>query len=98
MAKWFCLLMAAPGVVLALSGVVVDSTDRPIEGVRVEVRTAAGTVLVVARTDSAGEFAPTLPDGSYELRIDARGFEPLSIAASASAPIRIVLRPTAVRT
>jgi Carboxypeptidase regulatory-like domain len=46
-----------------------------------------------ARTNTAGEFGPlTVPGGSYELRVNAIGFAPLSMSLTAASDTDLVIR------
>jgi len=60
----------------AITGIVTDSTQAPVPGAQVMVTNLATGAAEHTLTNSAGVFnAPSLAIGSYELRVEARGFK-----------------------
>jgi hypothetical protein len=47
-----------------------EPSARPLSGVEVQLRDAAGTIVARANADSNGEFHILVPAGQYELHID----------------------------
>lgn len=51
----------------------------PVAGAKVEVREVSTGVSRLATTDAAGRFGlPVLPSGTYDVRVDATGFSPVT--------------------
>lgn len=67
-------LWAASAPTVALRGRIVDATQAPVVGVRVQVTTASGTSLGIAFTDSEGNYALSVPLGTLTLRASRDGF------------------------
>lgn len=91
------ILLAVPGIALAqaaatraVSGVVRDTTGRPIEGVEVRVNARP-----VALTDSAGRFRIGNAGGATSLAFRRLGYEPATrtIAGTDTATIDVALVP-----
>ena len=77
----FCalLLLAAPCLAdrradAALAGVVKDQAGEPLEGVKLEVVGADGTVIGETTTDRRGELELELVAGAYKVRFSAEGY------------------------
>ncbi|MBI3682763.1 MAG: carboxypeptidase regulatory-like domain-containing protein [Acidobacteria bacterium] len=66
----------AQGANGAFTGVVMDSTDAVLAGASVSVRSIATGATRQTRTNDTGVYTiPSLPIGSYEIRIEAGGFK-----------------------
>lgn len=64
----------ASGVVV--SGIVTDSSGKPIQGASISVKNVATGQLTEAQTDSAGKYSVSdLPAGNYEISVAASEFE-----------------------
>ncbi len=62
----------------AVSGVVRDSSDRPVAAARVELESAAHAITA-RRTDATGRFAfPNVAIGHYKLTVSQNGFDSVS--------------------
>jgi hypothetical protein len=60
----------------AITGIVADPTQAPVAGAQVIVTSLATGGIVRTQTNSAGVYnAPSLPIGSYELRVETPGFK-----------------------
>lgn len=57
-----------------LRGIVHDRQHRPVEGAEIEVRGGGSAVLKAVSSDSDGEFEIDLPEGDYQVTINATGF------------------------
>ncbi|MHB1224038.1 MAG: carboxypeptidase-like regulatory domain-containing protein [Gemmatimonadaceae bacterium] len=92
-------LAAAGGrVVAGLHGVVLDTADRPIAGVRVQVqRQAERSVMDVTRDEGRFAIAPLTP-GEYLLSVRAIGYRPADFVVTVGADVQqpnyeLVLEP-----
>ncbi len=89
------LFLSVPGIAQSLRGVVTDPSGAIVPNAAIELR---GPAVRRARTGETGEFAfPALPPGTYELRVNAKGFpaairRDLAIERPTSVDIRLVLR------
>ncbi len=84
-----------------VSGIVVDPSGAVIAGASVQVRSANGTVLTRAQSDTNGSFTISgLPAGAYLLVVSHSDFDakevPVSIGAATPPPLRISLAVSAV--
>src|SRR5579859_608033 len=69
-----CLLAQTPTG--AITGIVADPTQAAVAGASVIVTNLATGGVVRAQTNSAGVYnAPSLPVGTYELRVETPGFK-----------------------
>jgi hypothetical protein len=60
----------------AITGIVADPTQAPVAGAQVIVTSLATGGIVRTQTNSAGVYnAPSLPIGTYELRVETPGFK-----------------------
>jgi hypothetical protein len=88
---------ASPGRA-AIRGAIVDAAGRPIAGVSVELRSAAGKLVVQTITDQRGRFAiATAAVGAHTLAVYRSGFRPVTqdlvLPLAAGAPLSISLVP-----
>jgi len=83
-------------------GTVVDPSGSPVTGAAVRIRKATGGTAASLRTDADGAFAVFgLTAGDYRIVVSGSGFEtkevPVTIGAETSAPLRITLAVSGVR-
>ena len=88
---------ASQSLVAGIHGVVLDTTDRPIAGVRVEVQRRPGRALLdVTRDEGRFAIAPLAP-GEYLLSVRAIGYKPadfvVTVATDARPTYELVLEP-----
>jgi len=76
----FLLCLLAPALLRAqtISGTVLDPSGAVVAGARIEITGGDLTQPVVLASDDVGRFfSPDLKPGTYSLRIEREGFEPL---------------------
>ena len=81
---------------LAVSGTVRDETRTPLEGASILFGfNGKGAPGFSAKTDSAGQFHGTLPQGSYQYHVDKPGFDSFSAGAVVSSDtfVEVTLHP-----
>lgn len=62
-----------------LSGVVVDQSGSAVTGAKVGIRNIVSNITMMVDSDSSGRFAFNgLPDGNYDVTVDAKGFQHLT--------------------
>jgi len=95
-----CALWAQTGrdadhAVRTVTGVVVDRTGAPLPQVVVEIADREGQRITTTLTNSRGEFALELPEGSYRVNAVLAGFAPLKElplkVTPANPPLRLTL-------
>jgi hypothetical protein len=85
-----------------INGTVTDSTGAAVPEARVTVRNVATNIPFSTQTTSSGDFTiPTLPVGTYQLRIEKQGFkaalrDDIIVAAGSTATVNAQLEVGAV--
>ncbi len=94
----YFLLAATPAA--AWDGTVTDASGAAVPGARVQLHSAAGSLLASVSTDAEGRYKlPGIPRGAYRLSVSAEGFAPRETAVRLDGgPLRTVLEPAAVYT
>src|SRR4051812_31048459 len=73
------LCLYGQGNFASIEGRIVDSSQRPISGARIEVRAKATGAARTALTNEAGLFeVPSLPPAEYLVAAAAEGFTPVN--------------------
>jgi hypothetical protein len=97
------MLFTAPAAAQALRGTVVDHRSKPVDGVRVSVSAATGTMVGDTVTGAGGEFVFRLPvgGGGYVVRASKPGYstavtQPIDVQAGFDASVQVRLQPSPV--
>ena len=91
--RWLATLLLAQGAWAQVAGVVLDPADRAVPNARLVL--AQGPDEREAQTGAAGEFRfDNLAEGSYQLRVEAPGFDPIrrTVRVAARPAPRLTLR------
>ncbi len=94
-----CCVPAQGAAASSLAGTVADGAGHAVPGATVRVQDAAAKETHEAVTNSDGIYVfPTLAEGTYELRIEHKGFQPyvrpgVVIAPSAALTVDVRLAP-----
>ncbi|MGA6983392.1 MAG: carboxypeptidase-like regulatory domain-containing protein, partial [Candidatus Sulfotelmatobacter sp.] len=86
----------APDSIASVSGTVADGSSKPLAGVTVTIKNAAG-VSQSARTDSKGKYwIGSLAAGTYTITVRAKGFKNFEVAgiplaAGDSVPLDVLM-------
>jgi hypothetical protein len=93
----FLLFLAGPAFLnsQSISGSVQDPSGAVIVDARIEITGGDLKQPVVLSTDAAGKFtSPNLTAGTYSLRVEREGFEPLVQSVSLQKPVQLQLTLT----
>src|SRR5579864_3087654 len=106
--KWLCAALllfttgkgiAAQQITASIRGTVLDQSGAGIQGAAVSVRQTETGLSRTTMSDRAGDYVLLeLPVGSYELQVEAKGFQTyiqrgitLNVNETASIPVRLVI-------
>jgi len=90
----FLLFLIAPALLQAqtISGTVQDPSGAVIAGARIEITGGDLTQPIVLSSDGQGKFSsPELKPGTYSVRVEREGFEPLVKAVDLRAAVQLQL-------
>ena len=90
LALLFLFLVPAGLAAQTISGTVLDPSGAVIAGARIEITGTALPAPIVLSSDAVGKFtSPDLKPGTYTVRIEREGFDPLVKTIELTAPVQL---------